>query len=128
MPSTTTRTLTLCALLLISITTARAQTAVGVADFVKRVQTQPGVVLDVRTPDEWNRGHVAGARLYNFMRNDFKQRVDSLDRSKTYYLYCASGGRSGDAAELMAGMGFKSVYTLTQAGFRDLKAAGLKTE
>lgn len=114
---------------LFAITIAtQAQTAVTPTQFVRLVQTQPGVVLDVRTPDEWSRGHVAGARLYNFMRNNFKQRVDSLDRAKPYYLYCASGGRSTDAAELMATMGFKQVYTLTEAGFRDLKAAGIKTE
>lgn len=102
--------------------------AVNAVQFKQLLNQTPGVILDVRTPDEWNKGHVKGARLYNYMRNDFKLRVDSLDKNKVYYLYCASGGRSSDAAELLHNMGFKRVVTLTDAGFRDLKAAGLPTE
>ena len=80
------------------------------------------IVLDVRTPEEWNKGHLRQARLMNFMRNDFATHADTLNKSKTYLLYCASGGRSYDAAELLCQKGFKALSL--SGGYRDLKALG----
>ncbi len=82
------------------------------------------VVLDVRTPEEWDKGHLLKARLMNFMRNDFATHADTLNRNKTYLLYCASGGRSYDAAELLCQKGIKA-FSLS-GGYRDLKALGVE--
>lgn len=50
-----------------------------------------------------------------------------LDKSKTYYIYCQSGGRSSDAADYMEKQGFKKVVTL-EKGFLDWKSKGYDIE
>ncbi|MBC6609648.1 rhodanese-like domain-containing protein [Hymenobacter sp. BT507] len=84
------------------------------------------VVLDVRTPEEYADGHLAGARNIDFKSSDFDDRIAQLDKSKTYVLYCASGNRSGKTAKLMTEKGFPKVENA--GGFKDLKTAGLATE
>lgn len=94
---------------------------------VSKMLAQPTVVLlDVRTPAEFAAGHLAGAQNLDFRAPDFAQQVAKLASQKTYVLYCASGNRSSQAAVIMQEKGFQKV---TNAGaFKDLKAAGLKTE
>ena len=52
------------------------------------------VVLDVRTPKEFKEGHIPGATNIDFTTPDFEKRIGKLDKSKTYLVHCASGGRS----------------------------------
>ncbi len=70
------------------------------------------VLVDVRTPEEYASGHIANAINIDFRSPDFAQRIDSLDKSRTYLLYCASGVRSGKAADVMRTKGFASVANL----------------
>ncbi|WP_266202297.1 rhodanese-like domain-containing protein [Pontibacter kalidii] len=84
------------------------------------------VVVDVRTPEEYASGHLDGARLSDFRGGEFAEEMKNWDKDKVYYLYCASGNRSGQAAELMKQAGFKHIYNL--GGYQDLKEAGLPTE
>ncbi|MCC2544985.1 rhodanese-like domain-containing protein [Hymenobacter sp. BT175] len=94
---------------------------------VARLQKQANVtVLDVRTPEEFATGHLAGAKNLNFRAPDFAQQVARLDPKRTYVLYCASGNRSNQAATLMLDKGFRDVRNA--GGFKTLKDAGLKTE
>lgn len=93
-------------------------------DFLDRVGDED-VVLDVRTPAEFAGGHLAGSENVDFMAPDFRERVEGLDRDRTYYLYCRSGTRSGKAAALMQEMGFAEVYNV--GGFEKLAEAGAKT-
>jgi rhodanese-related sulfurtransferase len=68
----------------------------------------PGfVLLDVRTPGEYNKGHIQGAKLLDYYHPDFLKRLKSLDRGKTYLLYCRTGNRSGRTLDLMGKLGFK---------------------
>ncbi len=91
------------------------------SDFL--AQQQPGdVVLDVRTPAEYAAGHLDGADNVDVLAPDFAARVDALDRKQTYYLYCRSGNRSGQAARRMKEMGFEKAYNV--GGFEALAAAG----
>jgi phage shock protein E len=69
-------------------------------------------LVDVRTPGEWNEGIIEGALLIDFQQADFKKKIEKLDRSKPVYVYCAVGGRSGNASRLMQEMGFKEVNDL----------------
>lgn len=64
------------------------------------------VVIDVRTDDEYNAGHVPGAR--HIPLNDLPSRLDEIDslKGKDVYLICASGGRSARASTLLASEGF----------------------
>ncbi len=68
------------------------------------------VVLDVRTPEEFSEGRLEGATQLDFYDNDFAERLASLETSVPYLVYCRSGGRSAKAAEIMAGLGFGTVY------------------
>jgi rhodanese-related sulfurtransferase len=70
------------------------------------------VILDVRTPEEYGKGHLKGAMLINFYDKDFKAQVSRLDKNKTYLVYCRSGSRSASATDIMKGLGFKRVYTM----------------
>ncbi len=91
------------------------------SDFV--AEREPGaVVLDVRTPGEYADGHLVGARNVNVGAADFRARVESLDRTTPVYLYCRSGNRSRQAAEIMREMGFTTLYNA--GGYADLKRAG----
>jgi rhodanese-related sulfurtransferase len=68
--------------------------------------------LDVRTPEEFKEGHIAGAVNLNIYDADFSAQLDQLDKSKPIYVYCKSGGRSTDASDMMRAKGFKAVYNL----------------
>jgi len=70
----------------------------------------PGlVVLDVRTPDEFAAGHLAGATMLDFYEPTFADELAELDRDVPYVIYCRSGNRSGQTRALMADLGFRSV-------------------
>src|SRR5438552_1574025 len=61
-----------------------------------------GVIIDLRTDDEINgKGKIKGAVQIDFLAKDAEKQIDKLDKNKTYYIYCAAGGRSADAAEYM---------------------------
>lgn len=73
---------------------------------------KPGVIIDVRTNDEWNSGHRPEALHYDWNSGDLQRACLKLDKSQTYYLYCAAGVRAGKAADYMKSMGFKNVVNL----------------
>ena len=66
-------------------------------------------VLDVRTPAEFADGHLKGAELIDFYGADFQDQLSRLNRDARYVIYCRSGGRSEQALNLMANMGFVNV-------------------
>lgn len=95
-----------------SQTPSEGYTNLDVAAF-KAKMAEPGIVLlDVRTPEETAEGMIEGAGQLDFEAANFEAEVDKLDKSKTYLIYCRSGNRSGQACELMAEKGFKSLYNL----------------
>lgn len=81
------------------------------------------VVLDVRTPEEYAAGHLEGAVNINFYEPDFHTRLETLDKTVPYAVYCHSGGRSGKALERMRELGFTSVMNL-QGGIVAWQQAG----
>lgn len=84
------------------------------------------VILDVRTPRENASGYIEGAQLINVASPDFNEKIAKLDKTNTSYLvYCAVGGRSRKAMQVMKAAGFKSVYNLA-TGINGWKAAGKK--
>jgi rhodanese-related sulfurtransferase len=97
------------------------------AQFNSQLQAQHGLVLDVRTPGEVARGKLAGASVIDFNGPKFEQKVALIARDKPVFVYCASGGRSGQAASLMTKLGFTKVYNLS-GGLGAWKAAGLPVE
>lgn len=80
---------------------------------------KPGKVIDVRTLDEYNQGHYKDAIHLDWNNGDFEKALPTFKRDETYYLYCASGGRSGRAAALLQQKGIKNVTNL--GGYSNLK-------
>jgi rhodanese-related sulfurtransferase len=70
------------------------------------------VVLDVRTAQEFGQQRLRGAVNIDFYAKDFKEQVGALERSKTYLVYCRSGQRSRQAAQVMADLGFTKAYSM----------------
>jgi len=83
-------------------------------------------LLDVRTPEEFEVGHLAGAENIDFYATDFADQIGALDPGEKYVVYCRSGNRSGKATALMAGMGFTTV-TDVDGGIVAWEAAELPT-
>ena len=75
-------------------------------------------IIDVRTPEEFNDGHIENAILIDFYSEDFKDEIAQLDREKTYFVYCRSGNRSGQTIDILSELGFQEVYHLS-AGIRE---------
>lgn len=70
------------------------------------------VILDIRTPEEFNSGRIAGSVNIDFYEANFADELDKLDKNKTYFVYCNSGNRSGTAMGTMKDLGFTDVYDL----------------
>ena len=81
-------------------------------------------ILDVRTAKEFADGHVAGAVNIDVNQTDFAQKIDELDRSKTYIVYCRLGIRSRKAVGIMSAKGFKNLYNVSN-GFVGWNKNGL---
>jgi phage shock protein E len=96
---------------------------VTVDEFKEMLEAERGVIIDVRTKQEYDNGHLKLTDAqYDFLNGDFQNQIDSFDKNKTYYLYCRSGNRSGQAARIMQKEGFENVYNI--GGFEDLANAG----
>jgi len=89
-----------------------AVTTMNVSDFAKKISDKSVVLLDVRTPAEFASGHISGATNIDFESGNFENEIATLDKSKSYAVYCRSGNRSGQATALMAKDGFKSIFNL----------------
>lgn len=78
-------------------------------------------LLDVRTPKEYNEGHIEGAELINFFDEDFVQQAEAnFDKDKPLMLYCRSGNRSAKATAKLKAAGFKEIYDL-RGGYKAWK-------
>lgn len=72
------------------------------------------IILDVRTENECAHGVLENAKCLDiFQRDTFTERLDKMDKSKNYYVYCRSGQRSANACQIMDEMGFKQTFNLT---------------
>jgi phage shock protein E len=100
---------------------------VDVAEFDKLVQTGKHVILDVRTAEEYAAGHIPGAVLIDVKKPDFQEKIDKLDKGKTYLVHCRSGVRSVTACTAMEKAGFKETYNLL-GGIRAWAEAGKPVE
>jgi rhodanese-related sulfurtransferase len=85
---------------------------VNVQDFAALVSEGTGLLLDVRTDREFEMGHIKGAAQIDFYDAGFQEELAKLDKAVPVYVYCRSGNRSGQAAQMMKQMGFKEVYNL----------------
>ena len=79
---------------------------------VKLLQDNPGVLLDIRTPEEVSKGFLKNASFINFYDENFLQKASWVKKNQPIYVYCHAGGRSSKAAEILIELGFREVYNL----------------
>ena len=82
------------------------------------------VVLDIRTPQEFNEGIIEGAINIDFYESSFAATLDTLDKDAEYVVYCRSGNRSSQARKTFESLGFTNV-TEIEGGIVDWYASGL---
>jgi thioredoxin 1 len=102
-------------------------TNVDALKFNELVKSGNGIVLDVRTPQEYSRGHIANSTSINVADRSFASKVSLLQKDKPVYVYCLSGSRSRAAADYLSKNGFKQVYNL-QGGLMDWQRNNLPLE
>lgn len=98
---------------------------VNVEEFASVIEGPGIVILDVRTPEEFAQGHIAGSININVESPDFTSKLEQLDKSQTYAVYCRSGRRSGVATQQMESLGFTSLYNMN-GGVIDWAGAGFE--
>lgn len=86
-------------------------------------KSREGILVDVRTPAEVSKGIIAGSLAMDYNHPDFLSQAIELPKDREIYLYCAIGGRSSKASELLIQQGFTKVYNL-QGGIGAWEKAG----
>lgn len=69
-------------------------------------------LIDVRTPMEFNQGHIKGAINIDFIANDFEEQLKELNPDKPIVIYCRTGRRSGLTTKMLLELGFEEIYDL----------------
>ena len=109
------KVIVLLAIFMVTVACERRQVTINninQEEFAK-LNTNQIQLLDVRTPDEVNKGIIKGAKVVNFYDEDFASQVGKkFDKSKPIYIYCAAGGRSSKASSQLVLEGFDEVYNL----------------
>lgn len=82
------------------------------------------IIVDIRTPKEFTKGHIALAQNINFWGDEFKAELAKLDRNTTYLFHCRSGGRSTQSLAVWKELGFTKLYHL-DSGFIEWTESGL---
>jgi rhodanese-related sulfurtransferase len=96
-------------------------------DAIAKRSGDPGfVLLDVRTPKEFNEERIEGAVMVDYFSPSFRDEVAKLDRRKTYLVYCRTGHRTNGALKVMRELGFPNVYEFA-GGITKWKEAGFPT-
>ena len=80
-------------------------------------------LIDVRTPEEYNEGHIESALNINFYDDNFEELIEQVDKSKPVAVYCGKGGRSAKCASFMKNAGFTKIYDLN-GGITEWKFKG----
>lgn len=71
------------------------------------------VILDVRTPEEYELGHLENSHNMDVRSDDFEDKLEKMDKSKKYFVYCKAGKRGCKAVEKMEKHGYKDVRNIT---------------
>jgi rhodanese-related sulfurtransferase len=91
---------------------ADSATVVPAATFEKMLKKKKNILVDVRTPEEMTEGHIENATNLDFLDESFPEKIERLNKNKTYLLYCRSGKRTAKAGAMMKAAGFKKIYML----------------
>jgi len=114
--------LTLSLVLLMGVSSCQSQESTNITkvdnSFIKQEVVGKNVQLvDVRTPNEYNSGHIDNAVNFDLSRQNIQQ-INTLDKDKPVYLYCAVGSRSAYAAKILEREGFTKIFDYS-GGYMD---------
>jgi rhodanese-related sulfurtransferase len=113
---TTVQTTSTPTITLTSTTTTASFPTIDVPDAYNLIQQNIGnpnfIIIDVRTADEFNTGHIAGAINIDYTSAQFTADVSLLDKTKQYLVYCETGVRGAAATQIMVGLGFINVQNI----------------
>lgn len=102
---------------------AQQATVLNANEFDKKISSEKNIqLIDVRTPEEYQQGHIKNAKNINIYDPNFEKDIQKLDKSKPVYIYCRSGNRSRSAAQVLSSNGFKTIYDL-QGGITSWQSA-----
>jgi len=87
-------------------------------------QSKDVKILDIRTPAEFQSGHLQGAVNVDYYAKDFEDSLKKLDKNAQYLVYCRTGNRSSSALKKMHKLGFTKVWHMSR-GIEDWKGTGL---
>lgn len=94
--------------------TKEAPKNIPASEALSLVQDTSIITIDVRTKEEVDSGYIEGADLFFDVKSpEFTEQIATLDRSKTYLVYCHSGKRAAKAANILSEAGFNNVYNMT---------------
>ncbi|WP_345368697.1 rhodanese-like domain-containing protein [Algivirga pacifica] len=96
---------------------------VNAEEFSKMIEAGEVLLVDVRTPKEFQEGTLEGAVNINFYDADFETKIKALETEKPLYLFCRSGGRSNKAAHQLSKLSFTKIYDM-KGGVNAWGAAG----
>jgi thioredoxin len=106
-------------------TNSITRTELSATEFAARIKDLPtAVIIDVRTPEEFSKGHLINALNYDWNGTEFDKQIAQLDKAIPVFVYCLSGGRSSVAAYKMRADGFTQVYEM-DGGIMKWRSANL---
>lgn len=87
------------------------------SEFKSRYQSgKKAMLIDVRTPAEFNAGTIKSAKNINVTGTDFNSQINKLAKDTEYFVFCRSGARSGHACRVMSANGLKAVNLIGGIG------------
>jgi len=84
----------------------------NIVEFNSAITKDNVQLIDVRTPKEYEQGHIPNAIVIDYFADDFATKAKTLDKNKPVYLYCRSGKRSAKASKKLQTLGFTQIYDL----------------
>ena len=94
----------------------KSSTDCSAADVRAAIDDPNAIILDCRSHGEAASGVVRGAVVKDWLSGELHQSIGSMDKSKSYYLYCRSGNRSNQATQFMRSQGFDKVFNAGSVG------------
>ena len=93
-------------------------------EMLKYIDSTSVQIIDIRTPAEFQEGHVKNAKNIDFLSSSFSKEISGLDKDKPVYIYCRSGNRSGKSVKGFLNAGFTEIYHL-EVGIVGWESEGL---
>ena len=103
------------------IMTVSAKEAADLID--KHVGDSDFAILDIRTPGEFQSGHLQSAILIDFYSQTFADQLSRLDKGKKFLIYCRTGNRSARSLEIFKKLKFQKIYHMAN-GISTWKSEG----